>query len=272
MSVVEPRSTAPRRRRIPGARSGPRWWLWSLAALVAAFGIGYLLTAVLFFPGSDRPPVVTVPDLREMDADGARSTLGAIGLDLEMADTLPNPEVPTGRILSQTPLPGQEVAPGSEVRVLVSGGAERRTVPVVTAMSTDQATRLLEASGFQVTVEEVEDLRPAGRVVGIEPGPGTELQVPAAVRLRISAGPPLVEVPELLGLKEADAEAALRAAGLELGEVVYRFSGLGAEELVIGQDPAGGDSVTHGSAVDLRMSTDRLLGRRRSEVQRDEDR
>lgn len=262
--MLDQRPVASRRRRIRrGGHAAGKWWLWSLAALVGAFGVGYLLTAVLFFPSSDRPPVVTVPDLREMDTNGARSALGSAGLDIEMGDTLPNPEVPAGRILSQTPLPGQEVAPGSAVRVMVSGGAERRAVPVVSAMSLDQATRVLEASGFRVTVEEVEDLRPAGRVVGIDPGPGTELQVPAPVRLRVSAGPPLVEVPNVLGLAEHEAEAALQAAGLELGEIVYRFSGLGAEELVIGQEPVPGDSITHGSAVDLRMSTDRLLGRRR---------
>lgn len=257
----------PARRRRFGGRGGVegKWWAWAIGALVLAFGLGYLFTALVFFPSSDRPPVVAVPDLREMDEGGARAAASALGLELEMGDTFPNPAVPAGRILSQTPLPGQEVAPGSPVRVILSGGAERRAVPVVTAMTVDQATRVLEASGFQVSVEEVEDPRAAGRVVGIEPGPGTELQVPAPVRLRVSSGPPLVEVPDLLGMDEATASATLEAVGLELGEIEYRFGGFTVEELVTAQEPFAGDSIEYGSEVRVRMSTNRLLGRRRQQ-------
>lgn len=255
-----------RRRRIGGGDGvAGSWWAWGLGVLVLAFALGYLFTALVFFPSSDRPPVVAVPDLREMDEGAARSAASAVGLELEMGDTLPNPDVPAGRILAQSPLPGQEVAPGSPVRVILSGGAERRAVPVVSAMTVEQATRVLEASGFQVTIEEVEDLRAAGRVVGVEPGPGTELQVPAPVRLRVSSGPPLVEVPDLLGMDEAAAAAALQAVGLELGEIDYRFGGFTVEELVTGQEPVAGDSIEHGSDVRVRMSTNRLLGRRRQQ-------
>lgn len=246
-----------------GSRPDLRWAGWTLGVVLGTFVLGYLVTALVFFPGSDRPPIIAVPDLREMDEGRARHTVRLAGLELDVGDTLPNPEVPAGRILSQTPLPGQEVAPGSPVRVIVSGGAERRAVPVVTAMTREQALRVLEASGFRVSVEEVEDLRAAGRVVGIEPRPGTELQVPAAVRLLVSSGPPLVAVPDLYGLEHEDAVAALEVAGLELGEVEYSFAGFRAEELVIGQSPAAGASVPEGSAVDVRFSTDRIDRRRR---------
>lgn len=264
---MDDQEPAPARRRRIGGRGAVagRWWAWALGVLVLAFALGYVLTALVFFPSSDRPPVVAVPDLREMDEGAARAAASAVGLELEMGDTFPNPAVPAGRILSQTPLPGQEVAPGSPVRVILSGGAERRAVPVVTAMTAEQATRVLEASGFQVSIEEVEDLRAAGRVVGVEPGPGTELQVPAAVRLRVSSGPPLVEVPDLLGMDETAAAAALEAVGLELGDIEYRFGGFTVEELVTGQEPLAGDSIEYGSQVRVRMSTNRILGRRREQ-------
>lgn len=256
-------ATARRGRLRRGSPIDLRWPVWGLAIGLGTFVLGYGVTALVFFPGSDRPPVVAVPDLRELDQDRARSTLRAAGLDLELADTLPNAAVPAGRILSQTPLPGQEVAPGSPVRVIVSGGAERRPVPVVSSMTREQALRVLEASGFRVQVDEVQDLRAAGRVVGIEPRPGTELQIPAAVRLLVSAGPPLVEVPDLYGLEQEDAVAAVQAAGLRMGDIEYSFAGFRAEELVIAQEPAAGDSVPQGSEIRLRMSTDRFERRRR---------
>lgn len=251
-----------RRLRGGGGRDY-RWILWALAIVGGAFIVGYVFTAIVFFPASDRPPVVAVPDLRELDERGARRVLGSVGLELSPGDTLPNARVAAGRILSQSPLPGQEVAPGSAVRVMVSGGPERRAVPVVTAMTREQAVSLLEATGFEVRVEEVEDPRTAGRVVGVEPGAGTELQVPAVVTLRVSSGPPLVGIPDLYGMTEAEAAAALASAGLELGEIEFSFAGIGAEELVIAQTPAAGDSLPVGSEVQLRMSTDRLFGGRR---------
>ena len=253
-----------RRGRLPrGTPPELRWAVWTLAVVLGTFALGYVVTALVFFPSSDRPPVVAVPDLREMDEGRARHIVRSAGLELDVGDTLPNPEVQAGRILSQTPLPGQEVAPGAAVRVIVSGGAERRAIPVVTAMTREQALRVLEASGFRVQVEEVEDLRAAGRVVGIEPRPGIEMQVPATVRLLVSSGPPMVAVPDLYGLRHEDAVAALQAAGLEIGEIEYSFAGFRAEELVIGQDPAAGDSVPEGSAVNVRLSTDRIDRRRR---------
>ena len=238
-----------------------RVWVARIAGIgFGCFLLGYVLTAVIFFPGSRREPVATVPDLRELSPDAARRALDEADLELVVGDSIPHPEVAGGLILSQSPLPSQEVAPGSAVRVLVSTGPEQRAVPVVAAMSREQAERLLTAYGFVVAVEEVPDARPAGQVVAVEPSPGTQVRIPAAVRLRVSAGPPLVAVPDLAGLGEEEARAALAASGLRLGEVQYHFEGFDVADAVHRQDPMPGDSIRQGQAVQVWIATNRLPG------------
>jgi beta-lactam-binding protein with PASTA domain len=247
-----------RSRRFRGrmSRVDLRWTGWIVGVVTAAFLLGYGATALFFFPGTDRPPIVAVPDVRQMSEAEARSALEPLDLELEVGDSLPNPQVPAGRVLSQTPLAGQEVAPGSPVRVMLSGGAERTEVPVVASMNRDQAVAVLEASGFQVTVAEVEDLRAEGRVVGTEPAAGSRVPVPSRIRVEVSTGPPMVQVPDLAGLDQEKALELLGDAGLRLGEVEFRFSGFFAEEAVIWQNPPSGAAVPKGSSVRVRLATD----------------
>lgn len=226
----------------------------------AAFLIGYLFTALLFFGGSDRPDVASVPDLRGLAQEAAEERLEDQGLQLEIGDSLPHPQVRAGAILAQSPLPGREVAPGTPVRVIMSSGRPQRAVPDVTALTREPASQMLSASGFQVSVVEVPAAEPAGRVVSIFPAPGTRVQLPAVVQLRVSAGPPRVAVPELAGLGEEEARAALESVGLRLGEVHYEFGGFNAQEMVVEQVPAAGDSILLGRPVEVRIVTNRLTG------------
>lgn len=249
---------------------GVRWWaslgvrnrqLLRRIVVVGllAFGVGYGITALLFGGGPDGV-VVTVPDVRRLDAAQARRQLSRAELDVVFADSLPNPQVPRGAVVAQSPLPGQEVGPGSRVRLILSSGRERRTIPQVTTLSREHAVKLLEASGFRVVVQETPSPRAAGRVVGTQPAAGATVAVPAAVRLLVSAGPPMVAVPSLAGLFEGEARAALQAAGLRMGEVERVFQLGDAEGAVLGQVPAAGDSSRMGSAVSLRVVTHQLPG------------
>jgi beta-lactam-binding protein with PASTA domain len=254
-----------RRRRRGSAgrfldRVDRRWLLRILGVGLVGFLLGYALTALLFLGDGNRDPVVTVPDLRELAIDAARRQAERAGLGVEVGDSLPHASAPAGRVLVQSPLPGREVAPNAAIRVILSTGPERRAIPVVGSLTRQQAERVLSASGFQVQVEEVPNPLPAGRVVGVDPAVGTEVRVPSVVRLRVSAGPPLVAVPDLAGLNEVDARRVLESAGLQLGEVEFEFGGFDAAEAVRLQDPLPGDSIRQGQAVRVWIVSDRLPG------------
>jgi len=70
----------------------------------------------------------------------------------------------------------------------------------------------------------------------------------------ITASPRMVEVPEVLGLAQAEAEAAIIAADLAVGTITTENSDTVPEGHVISQDPAAGISVEEGSPVDLVVS------------------
>lgn len=229
-----------------------------LLVAAATFAVGFLLAAGWMWIGAGGRDVVTVPNLRELTLDDAEEVVDDADLLLEVSDSLPNPRVDAGRILTQSPLPGQEAMPGIAVHVIVSSGPERHPVPPVAGLARAQAEQLLRATGLQPEVVEVADVSQAGRVLSTEPEAGTLLAVPSRIRLLVSAGPPLVGVPDLMGMHEMDIFGVLDAAGLRLGELTRELRLVEAEGEVIAQHPAGGDSIPQGSPVDVVVSTQRL--------------
>lgn len=227
-----------------------------LGALVAGtFVLGFLLTMLLFFPGWwGREPIVTVPDMRGRTLAQARRLAGRADLELERGSTLAHPTVRAGAVLAQTPLPGREVTRGSEVRVILSSGPERRPVPDVAQLGGEQASALLRHTGFSVRIRRVSSDRPAGRVLEVRPAAGTPVAVPGAVELVLSAGPPTVAVPAVTGMPEGAAREALASAGLRLGEVSYDPASAAPQGEVVAQSLAPGSSVRNGAAVGITVA------------------
>lgn len=222
-----------------------------LAFAIVAFLVGYLLTSVLFFRGPVRAEVVAVPDLRGQTEADARRIIERAGLEIERGVSLVNPHVPEGSVLAQSPLPGQEVAPGTAVQVTLSAGRDQRRVPDVMAYSASRAEQFLTRAGFEVEVEERTDSRPAGRIVDVLPAPGTLVEVPGVVRLVVSTGPPREPVPLVVGLTEQSARETLASAGFRAGQIEYDPFALGPAGIVNSQRPAPGDSLPVGGAVNL---------------------
>ena len=65
-----------------------------------------------------------------------------------------NSQAPQGTITSQTPAAGSAYRQGQTVTVQVSNGPALVNVPYVIGLNVNQATRELEAAGFQVQVEQ----------------------------------------------------------------------------------------------------------------------
>ncbi|HET8654587.1 MAG TPA: PASTA domain-containing protein [Longimicrobiaceae bacterium] len=227
---------------------------------VGGFALGFVSVALYLRFGVTRRDVATVPDVRHLGAGAARRALQRADLRLTIGDSLANSSVPAGAVVAQSPLPGREVGPGSEVRVFLSTGPVREPVPDVGLLPAAQAVRILEATGFQVHLDTARDARAAGRVVGTDPAAGTFVGVPGVVRLIISAGPPRVEVPVLAGALQPQARALLDAAGLRLGEVGVQFREDLPEGEVVTQSVAPGDSLVAGTRVDIVVATHQLLG------------
>jgi beta-lactam-binding protein with PASTA domain len=243
------------------AGRGARPLVLAGAALLLGSGGGYLYATHVMFPGPETTVADfrTVPDLRDMLVDEAAASLGEAGLVLGEVDSIRHPEVEEGRILGQTPLPGQLGLPGGEVEVTMSLGPERRPVPDVSRLLAGRALTVLETTGFEVEVDSVEADLAAGRVVATVPAAGEEVTLPSSIRMTVSLGPPLVEVPDVLGMQEEQARAILEELGLEVGEIETRFRFGFNQGEVLGQTPAAGEEIPRGSVVHLEVGRRGLL-------------
>jgi eukaryotic-like serine/threonine-protein kinase len=246
------------RRGLPGRvrayLAGHRVLPWAVGIAAVCLVAGYLLTWVVFFPGFGRSAIVTVPDVTGMQRGAAQRTLGRLGLEVERGDPVPNPRMAEGRILMQVPLPGEEVPRGSTVRIVPSAGPVLRTVPAVRGLSRTEAVGLLERYGFRVRVTEVGDRREEGTLLGLRPAAGEPAAVGSAVELVVSAGPPFVAVPGVVGIPHADARLRLEGVGLTVRGVSYSPGSAEPEGTVVAQVPAAGDSLRMGSGVRLTLA------------------
>ena len=233
-----------------------------LAVVLVSFGVGHTVATRLLFPVPPRPDnLVELPDVRGMDRAEAVQAMEQVGLGAMVADSFRHPTALKGSVLGQSPLAGQLSLPGDTVRLTLSLGPERRPVPDVIRLRERWARNVLEAGGFTVAVDSLEADMPVGWVVEVIPEPGTEVDLPMEVRIAVSTGPPLVQMPRLLGIEQAEAEAILDSLGFVVSEIVTRFRFGRDQGRVVEQDPAVDSLLEPGSAV--RLVVGRRSNRRR---------
>jgi beta-lactam-binding protein with PASTA domain/tRNA A-37 threonylcarbamoyl transferase component Bud32 len=128
-------------------------------------------------------------------------------------------------------------------------------VPEVIGLRESQARDELEEAGLTAEVERRNSRDPKGTVIDQDPAADERVEEGSTVQLVVSRGPRQVTVPSLIELPQEDAEAALRDANLQLGDVTEEPSDEFDEGVVIDQDPAAEERVDIRSEVDIVVST-----------------
>ena len=235
------------------------WWLWGL--LVAAILIGILVGLALTRDTSTRVPNVTGNQLGVaitlLEQDGF-----SVG-DVIRVER----EAPANEVLEQDPAASPPADQASEdcafltffcskpeVTLTVSAGPGSAKVPSVAGQSEAEATRKLEAAGFDVGVERVnsESVEP-GTVIRSEPGGGNTATKGSTVTVFVSRGPKLAKVPVLVGAKRDVAVQRLRSNGLEAS--ISEEESDEPKGQVIRQSPDAGSRVEPGSTVAIVVSS-----------------
>ena len=227
-----------------------RRWRWIALALLAA-GVAALVAVAI-----TRPSHGSVPDVIGKDVGAATQILDSQGFDVAIK-AVPS-GAPRNQVVEQDPIPtdrgGGKAEEGSTVTLSVSSGPAIAAVPDVAGLSVRDATNRLEKAGFNVTSRnEFSNSVPRGRVIATEPAAGTQLSTSQVITLLVSRGTNRVEVPNVIGLDDQAALAALQDAGLS-GVLVQRDS-TEPEDEVISQSPAAGGLVPRGSQVTIFAST-----------------
>lgn len=146
------------------------------------------------------------------------------------------------------------IQPGNDVP------ASGRAVPDVIDVAYDKAA--LEFEALELIPKRVDlpsgDIA-AGNVMRTDPVAGTVMAAGQSVTVFVSTGMEQATVPPLEGKSEAEARAAIEAAGLKVGQVrSVNDPSLGAG-VVISAAPADGSTVAKGSTVALVVATGRVV-------------
>lgn len=161
-----------------------------------------------------------------------------------LIDKVPSDEVPNGQVISSDPATGSEVRKGQSVKLVVSRG--RPLVPFINVgVDVDAATKEIEAAGLKAvkdpSKDAFHDTVPIGKVVALDPRPGTSLKINGPVTLVLSKGPsPRTPVPNVTGKTKDEAFAELQRAGLEPVEAGGEDAAENGESRVARTDPAAG--------------------------------
>lgn len=116
------------------------------------------------------------------------------------------------------------------------------------------AKAALEGAGLVVSVQTAASSEvAAGTVMSSDPAAGTSLAPGSTVTIVVSTGPELVAVPDVSGLSEADAMAALQGAGFTV-EIQSEDSLDVAQGVALRTEPTAGEAVQAGSTVTLVVS------------------
>jgi serine/threonine-protein kinase len=119
---------------------------------------------------------------------------------------------------------------------------DQAKVPAVAGMPERAAVKELRADGFTVRQASAvnSDTVRAGSVVRTTPAIGTRIRKGSAITVVPSAGPRTLRVPDVSGQQLANAESALRSAGLSVGPVRKIASASVDAGIVVSTSPAAG--------------------------------
>ncbi|MFD6425524.1 Stk1 family PASTA domain-containing Ser/Thr kinase [Streptomyces sp. NPDC060198] len=143
---------------------------------------------------------------------------------------------------------------GSGVWYINSG--QFTQVPSLLGQPQEAAEKRLDEAGLDVkSVDKAySDTVDRGSVISSDPAPGDRVRGNESVKLVVSRGPEIVEVPDVEGTSLADARRTLKEAGLAPGMVTREFSEDVGRGEVIRTDPGAGTGRHPDSAVALVVS------------------
>jgi beta-lactam-binding protein with PASTA domain/subtilisin family serine protease len=144
------------------------------------------------------------------------------------------------------------------VEILSAGsGASSSTVPNVVNLTRAAATTAITNAGLAVgaiTTASSTNV-PVDSVITQNPTAGTQVAIGSVVALVVSSGPPLVAVPNVVAMTQADAATAITNAGLVVGAITNASSTTAPAGSVMSENPTAGTQVAIGSAVALVVSS-----------------
>jgi serine/threonine-protein kinase len=191
-------------------------------------------------------------DLTGQDPKDATSALEALTLVISATNEVFDELIPVGKVVSTDPVGGTSVKRETPVVILVSKGPAPVEVPPIIGTLITDATTTLGAIGLTTeTIREDFDDSVAGTILATDPIPGTTVPKGTIIKVVLSKGPVLVDVPNVVGMDVATATTTLQSAGFQV-KTVNKLT-VAILNKVYSQNPAAGSKAPKGSLVTLEI-------------------
>ena len=227
----------------------------TLIGLILLFAIS--LGGTLAYLNITNPAEVELPELVGMSKEEAQKTAEDLKLVFEVSSEEYNKDVPEGYVISQDPtyIADYNVKEGSTVKVVISKGQEKTTVPKVVGMTRQEAVDALEEANLKAEiVEETSRTVEEGYVISQEVEAESEAYAGDTIKIHVSTGTGIkqVTVQNVVGQTEADAKSTLEGQGLKV--TVNYVEATSNDGKVTAQSVAGGTTVDEGTTVTLTVN------------------
>ena len=193
-------------------------------AAVLIFGLAMLISFLIGSNGDDDLLGIQLPNLAGMAFADALDEMEELGLELEEAGREAHQDIPEGYIIEMEDFePGERVAEGTTVMVLVSSGPEGRdrvAVPSIVGLSLADAIYALDDLPIDLNrnyTQEYSDTVEHRHIISQYPDAGMMVDHNTEVTVVLSRGPSLVAMPNLIDLDFIAARSAIALAGLTPG-------------------------------------------------------
>jgi eukaryotic-like serine/threonine-protein kinase len=198
---------------------------FKFAVVVLALAVLAMLSAVVTMHFAIHGAEVTVPSFKGLTVAEATDKAAALGLNLAVDNHFYSVEIPAGRILNQSPLPGTVVRREWRVRLTESVGPQRVAIPNLTGTNQRLASIQIRRIGLELgpTAEMPYAYAPPDTVIAQNPAPDAAGVESPVISLLVAA-PPLetssgMVMPDFTGQSFSGAAVAVAHAGLKLAPV-----------------------------------------------------
>jgi serine/threonine-protein kinase len=223
-----PQQDDPHRRRTA-------WWVLGGIVVVGLLMLGaYLMNDLLFDSAPERDPV---PNLIGLTEDEARLAIADAGFVVGDVSRETSQTVEADLVIEQRPNRDVFADPGSEVDFVLSLGKPEVEVPFVVGTPRKEARAQLEAANLKVRFQEEDSDEERYQVLRTDPAAGTSVAEGTTITVFFSDGPE--KVPDVVGMKQAQAERAIREAGF-VPDVRTDPTSTEPKGTVVDQIPSGG--------------------------------
>lgn len=197
---------------------------------------------------------IIVPDVSGMSEDEAQKKLTDAGFK-PISEFQYDDNVAEGNVISTTPAANSKAAKDTQVKMIVSKGAQKKTVPDVRGKSEADARSEIQAAGLTVgsTSTQHDDSVAKGNVISQSVTPGKKVSAGTAVNLVLSSGSDKVSIQNFAGKDEEELLSWASQNGLNASKQKDEYSSNYEEGTIISMSPASG-SVSKGSTITYVLS------------------